>query len=148
MGRFPFGIAFGWYPVAWSFEIEAGAVEKRRYFDRELIVFRGDSVKYMFSMRSVPIWGHISVSGERSSEIRSAAPFTAGDFLATASASRFPTRSAFPGMLGRTPIRHASRLAWPGPGITRSAPSRGLNRWRFPNTIPRTGPRNGRTTRG
>ena len=40
MSRFPFGTPFGWYPVAWSSEIEPGAVARRAYFGEELVVFR------------------------------------------------------------------------------------------------------------
>lgn len=40
MKRFPFGIPFGWYPVAWSAELAAGAVLRRRYFGRDLVLFR------------------------------------------------------------------------------------------------------------
>ncbi len=38
--RFPFGIPAGWYVVATSQEVEPGQVVCRRYFDRELAVYR------------------------------------------------------------------------------------------------------------
>ncbi len=43
MARFPFGIPFGWYPVAWGQELGAGDVAKRKYFGQELVVYRGES---------------------------------------------------------------------------------------------------------
>lgn len=43
VGRFPLALPFGWYPVAWSPELAPGAILKRTYFDRDLVVFRGES---------------------------------------------------------------------------------------------------------
>jgi len=64
MSRFPFGIPFGWYPVAWSFEVETGAVEKRRYFDRELVVFRGESgAVHVLDAYCPHLGAHLGVGG-------------------------------------------------------------------------------------
>ena len=41
--RFPFGIPSGWYVVATSQEVTPGQVVRRRYFDRELAVYRTQS---------------------------------------------------------------------------------------------------------
>lgn len=38
--RFPFGIPQGWYAVATSDELPVGRVVTRRYFDREIVLFR------------------------------------------------------------------------------------------------------------
>jgi phenylpropionate dioxygenase-like ring-hydroxylating dioxygenase large terminal subunit len=38
--RFPFGLPFGWYPVAWAAELAPGTLLSRRYFARELVIFR------------------------------------------------------------------------------------------------------------
>lgn len=42
MGRFPFPLPNGWFAVCWSDELPAGALRAARYFDRELVVLRGD----------------------------------------------------------------------------------------------------------
>ena len=43
-GRFPFpGLPNGWYVVAMSDELRPGQLITRRYFDRELVVYRGKS---------------------------------------------------------------------------------------------------------
>ncbi len=41
--RFPFGIPDGWYVVAASDELRPGQVVARRYFDRELAIYRSES---------------------------------------------------------------------------------------------------------
>jgi 3-ketosteroid 9alpha-monooxygenase subunit A len=65
MSRFPFGMPIGWYPVAWSFEVKAGEVAKRRYFGRELVVFRGESGKVSVLDAYCPHLGaHLGVGGK------------------------------------------------------------------------------------
>ncbi|MFT7621432.1 MAG: 3-ketosteroid 9alpha-monooxygenase subunit A [Myxococcota bacterium] len=42
-GRFPFpAFPKGWFQVAWSSELEAGAVKPLRYFGKDLVLFRGE----------------------------------------------------------------------------------------------------------
>ena len=41
--RFPFGIPSGWYVVATSQEVRPGQIVHRRYFDRELAIYRTQS---------------------------------------------------------------------------------------------------------
>ena len=43
MARFPFGVPNSWYVVAYSDELEPGAVRRLDYLDRELVLFRGES---------------------------------------------------------------------------------------------------------
>ena len=38
--RFPFGIPQGWYAVATSDELSVGRIVTRRYFEREIVLFR------------------------------------------------------------------------------------------------------------
>ena len=45
MARFPFGIPNSWYVVAYSDELVPGQVQRLRYFDRALVMFRGESGK-------------------------------------------------------------------------------------------------------
>ncbi|MFO0688301.1 MAG: Rieske 2Fe-2S domain-containing protein [Myxococcota bacterium] len=65
MGRFPFGIPYGWYPVAWRFELQPGDVLKRRYFARELVLFRGESGAASVLDAHCPHLGaHLGVGGK------------------------------------------------------------------------------------
>jgi phenylpropionate dioxygenase-like ring-hydroxylating dioxygenase large terminal subunit len=65
MSRFPFGIPLGWYPVAWSFELERGAVAKRRYFARELVVYRGESGEaFVLDAHCPHLGAHLGVGGK------------------------------------------------------------------------------------
>ena len=41
--RFPFPIPFGWFAVAHADDLAAGGMIRRRYFDRELLLYRGAS---------------------------------------------------------------------------------------------------------
>ncbi|MCC5951613.1 MAG: Rieske (2Fe-2S) protein [Acidimicrobiia bacterium] len=41
-GRYPFGIPFGWFQVAWSHELERGQVLPRYYFGRHLVLWRDE----------------------------------------------------------------------------------------------------------
>lgn len=40
--RYPFGIPYGWFQVAWSSELEPGDVLPRYYFGRHLVLWRDD----------------------------------------------------------------------------------------------------------
>lgn len=64
MGRFPFGMPFGWYPVAWSLELERGTVARRRYFGRELALYRGESgAAFVFDAYCPHLGAHLAVGG-------------------------------------------------------------------------------------
>jgi len=64
MSRFSFGLPFGWYPVAWSHEIAKGEVVRRRYFDRELVLFRGDTGKaHLLDAHCPHLGAHLGVGG-------------------------------------------------------------------------------------
>ena len=43
MARFPFGIPNSWYVVAYSGDVACGDVRRLDYFERELVLFRGES---------------------------------------------------------------------------------------------------------
>ena len=65
MSRFPFGVPLGWYIVAWSDDVSAGEVAARRYFGRELVVFRGDGGRASVLDAHCPHLGaHLGVGGE------------------------------------------------------------------------------------
>ena len=43
MSRYPFGIPNGWYLIAYSDELAAGALLRLQRLGRELVAFRGES---------------------------------------------------------------------------------------------------------
>ena len=43
MSRFPFGIPNSWYLVAYSEDLAPGQLESLRYFERDLVLYRGES---------------------------------------------------------------------------------------------------------
>ena len=64
MSRFPFGTPFGWYPVAWSFELEPGSLVARTYFGRELVVFRtSDGAASTIDAYCPHLGAHLGVGG-------------------------------------------------------------------------------------
>ena len=63
MSRFSFGLPFGWYPVAWSHELAKGEVVRRRYFDRELVLFRGDTGRASNARRRASVPGCLFSGG-------------------------------------------------------------------------------------
>lgn len=42
VGRYPFGMPFGWFQIAWSAELAPGAVIPRYYFGRHLVLWRDE----------------------------------------------------------------------------------------------------------
>jgi nitrite reductase/ring-hydroxylating ferredoxin subunit len=65
MARFPFGVPNSWYVVAYSDELEAGAVQRLDYLDRELVLFRGESGQACVLDAYCPHLGaHLAVGGE------------------------------------------------------------------------------------
>ncbi|HPG25254.1 MAG TPA: Rieske 2Fe-2S domain-containing protein [Myxococcota bacterium] len=64
MSRFPFGLPFGWYPVAWSRELAVGEALARRYFARDLLLFRGESGEaHVLDAYCPHLGAHLGVGG-------------------------------------------------------------------------------------
>lgn len=64
MERFPFGIPNSWYLVAYSEELEPGALRSLRYFERDLVVFRGEGGEVGVLDAHCPHLGaHLGVGG-------------------------------------------------------------------------------------
>jgi 3-ketosteroid 9alpha-monooxygenase subunit A len=64
MARFPFGFPDGWFPVAYSDELATGQVSRLRYFDRELVLFRGEDGRAVLLDAHCPHLGaHLGVGG-------------------------------------------------------------------------------------
>src|SRR5690606_27941464 len=56
--RFPFAsFPRGWYVVAFSSELQRGQVKTVRYFDRDIVLFRGDSGEAFALDRTCPHLG-------------------------------------------------------------------------------------------
>ena len=65
MARFPFGVPNSWYVVAYSDEVVPGAVQRLRYFDRDLVLFRGESGSVAVLDAYCPHLGaHLGVGGK------------------------------------------------------------------------------------
>ncbi len=65
MTRFAFGLPFGWYPVAWTAELEPGGLITRRYFEREMVIFRTTSGEAAVLDAFCPHLGaHLGVGGK------------------------------------------------------------------------------------
>jgi phenylpropionate dioxygenase-like ring-hydroxylating dioxygenase large terminal subunit len=63
--RFPAShLPEGWFPVGWSHELAAGEVRSLRYFDRELVLWRGqDGVAYLQDAYCLHLGAHRGVGG-------------------------------------------------------------------------------------
>ena len=114
MSRFPFGIPFGWYPVAWSFEIATGAVEKRRYFDRELVIFRGESGEaHVLDAYCPHLGAHLGVGGRVEGDaIR--CPFHGWRFAGSGECVEIPYAKRIPAnaRAGAYPSREQGGVVW------------------------------------
>ena len=114
MSRFPFGMPFGWYPVAWSFELEKGAVATRRYFERELVLYRGESGEAFVLAAHCPHLGaHLGVGGKvEGDSLR--CPFHGWRFSGSGDCLEVPYASRIPAS-ARTfsyPAREIGGLVW------------------------------------
>jgi nitrite reductase/ring-hydroxylating ferredoxin subunit len=62
--RFPFPIPNGWFPVAFSDELAAGAVRALQVFGRELVAWRGaDGAPHVFDAHCPHLGAHLGVGG-------------------------------------------------------------------------------------
>ena len=64
MARFPFGIPNSWYVVAYADELVPGQLQRLRYFDRDLVAFRGEGGEVAVLDAYCPHLGaHLGVGG-------------------------------------------------------------------------------------
>lgn len=64
MSRFPFGIPNGWYLIAYSDDLAAGAVLRLQRLDRELVALRGESGRVsVFDAHCPHLGAHLGVGG-------------------------------------------------------------------------------------
>lgn len=104
MSRFPFGIPNGWFAVSYSDELEAGAVRRLRYFDRELVLFRTETgTPAMLDAHCPHLGAHLGEGGTVVGEtIR--CPFHGRRFAVDGSCAEIP--------YAKTPGRGAGARAW------------------------------------
>ena len=126
--RFPFGLPFGWYPVAWSQELSAGTSVSRTYFGRELVVFRtGAGETSVIDAYCPHLGAHLGVGGEVEVDgIR--CPFHGWKFAADGACLDIPYARRIPkqARLEPYPSQESGGLVWawyhPGGEAPRFAP--------------------------
>jgi 3-ketosteroid 9alpha-monooxygenase subunit A len=65
MARFPFGLPKGWFQVGYSHELEVGQVVPLRYFNKDLVLFRGeDGVARVWDAHCPHLGAHLGHGGE------------------------------------------------------------------------------------
>lgn len=125
MSRFPFGIPFGWYPVAWSFELEKGAVLRRHYFSRELVLFRGESGEASVLDAYCPHLGaHLGVGGRVEGETLRC-PFHGWRFSGAGECVEIPYAKRTPASASAFahPVREGAGFVWAWYHPQHAAPS-------------------------
>jgi phenylpropionate dioxygenase-like ring-hydroxylating dioxygenase large terminal subunit len=96
MARFPFGFPDGWFPVAYSDELTSTDVRRLRYFDRELVLFRGEDGKAVLLDAYCPHLGaHLGVGG-RVDGCHLVCPFHGWHFDASGSCVEIPGSAEIP----------------------------------------------------
>ena len=114
MSRFDFGIPLGWYPVAWSPELEPGGLLARSYFGDDLVLFRTESGEAALVDAYCPHLGaHLGVGGRVEGETLRC-PFHGWRFGADGRCVEVPYAKRIPPS-ARTrarPIREQAGLVW------------------------------------
>lgn len=94
--RFPFGIPDGWFPVAYSDELEPGTVRRATYFARELVLFRTESGQAAVLDAYCPHLGaHLGVGGRVVGETIQC-PFHGWQYSAEGDCVKIPYSSQIP----------------------------------------------------
>jgi phenylpropionate dioxygenase-like ring-hydroxylating dioxygenase large terminal subunit len=94
--RFPFGIPTGWFQVAWTSELEVGAVRPLRYFARDLVLFRGaDGVARVLDAHCPHLGAHLGHGGTVA-ENALVCPFHAWEFDGGGRCTRIPYAERIP----------------------------------------------------
>ena len=125
MSRFPFGIPFGWYPVAWSQDLAAGEIVKRSYFGRDLVVFRGDKGQaHVLDAYCPHLGAHLGVGGKVEGDgIR--CPFHGWRFAGDGECLEIPYAKRIPpnARAEAFPCRESGGVVWAWYHPSASAPS-------------------------
>ena len=102
--RFPFPIPNGWFQVEWSHELKPGESKPLRYFDQDLVLFRGeDGTAHLLDAFCPHLGAHLGHGGRvEGNEI--VCPFHAWRFDGSGSCSGIPYAKKIP--------RRASLKKW------------------------------------
>ncbi|MCX7619560.1 MAG: Rieske 2Fe-2S domain-containing protein [Acidimicrobiales bacterium] len=89
--RYPFGIPYGWFQVAWSYELEPGAVIPRYYFGRHLVLWRDqDGVPHLNDAFCPHLGGHFGYGGKVVNRCQLQCPFHGWEFDSDGNNTRIP----------------------------------------------------------
>ena len=105
--RFPMGIPYGWYYVAYSDELNIGDVRALHYFGRDLVLFRNESGEAGLLDAYCPHLGaHLGHGGVVEGD-GVACPFHGWAFKPNGFCSNIPYAKAFPPRAKREALTHA-----------------------------------------
>jgi len=94
--RFPFPIPTGWFQVEFSAELKVGDVKPIRYFDRDLVLFRGEDGEARVLDAFCPHLGaHLGHGGKMSGN-NVVCPFHAWEFDGAGACARIPYSEKIP----------------------------------------------------
>jgi len=103
--RFPFPLPDGWFQVAYADDVAPGQVVKLHYFDRELVLFRGESGRaHVLDAYCPHLGAHLGVGGAVVGD-RLRCPFHAWEFDGAGACVRVPYAKKIP--------PRAKLRAWP-----------------------------------
>ncbi|MCB1250571.1 MAG: Rieske 2Fe-2S domain-containing protein [Acidimicrobiales bacterium] len=89
--RYPFRMPYGWFQVAWSSELEPGAVVPRFYFGRHLVLWRDDDGEAHLNDAFCPhLGGHFGYGGKVVQRCQLQCPFHGWEFDAEGTNTRIP----------------------------------------------------------
>lgn len=114
--RYPFGIPFGWFQVAWSGDIEPGQVIPRYYFGRHLALWRDESgVAHLNDAFCPHLGAHFGHGGHVQGD-QLVCPFHGWQFDATGANTDIPygTRTNQKARIRTYPVRELDQfvMAW------------------------------------
>ena len=101
--RFPYGLPSGWFQVARLDELEPGAVKPLRYFNRDLVLFRGASGAVQLLDAHCPHLGAHLGHGGRVEGDEIVCPFHAWQFDGAGRCTKIPYSDKIPRQAALTP---------------------------------------------
>ena len=106
MSRYPMPMPFGWYAVAFGEEIGRGEVKPLRYFDRDLVLFRGEEGEAHLLDAFCPHLGaHLGHGGKVKGD-SIACPFHGWEWNGDGSCAKVPYADTIPPRVQKTRLRH------------------------------------------
>lgn len=94
--RFPFPLPDGWFQVAYGDELAPGELRGLHYFDRELVLYRGESGRaHLLDAHCPHLGAHLGVGGRVVGD-RIRCPFHAWEFEGSGACARVPYAKKVP----------------------------------------------------